>query len=93
LRYYRPLPFFGFLALFFMLAGMIAGIQVIEDWLTSRYIYHVPLAILASALEIVGVMMLGIGFILDSVVHQQRIKYERHLLEGYRSPTMTRLRS
>jgi hypothetical protein len=82
LRYYRPLLFFTGLAVLFAALGGIASIPVFEDWFSARYIYHVPLAILASALEIVAVMMFGIGLILDSVSHQQRLEYERQLLAG-----------
>jgi len=85
LRYYRPLMFFGGLAVLFAIAGGLASIPVLEDWIRSRYIYHVPLAILASALEIVAMMMLGVGLILDSLAHQQKMEYERHLLAGKKS--------
>ena len=81
LRYYRPLAFFGGLSIFCMILGFVFSIPVFKDWVTSRYIYHVPLAILASALEIVAVMMFGIGLILDSMVHQQKMEYERNLLQ------------
>lgn len=81
LRYYRPLLFFGALAAFFALAGGVAGIPVLQDWFRERYIHHVPLAILASALEIVAMMLLAVGLILDSLVHQQRLDYERSLLK------------
>lgn len=80
LRYYRPLFFFICLAMLFALAGGIASIPVFEDWFRERYIHHVPLAILASALEIVAMMLLGVGLILDSVSHQQRLEYERYLI-------------
>jgi glycosyltransferase involved in cell wall biosynthesis len=80
LRYYRPMLFFGVLAVLFCVAGGLAGIPVLDDWLRERYVYHVPLAILASALEIVAMMLLAVGLILDSLVHQQRMDYERHLL-------------
>jgi len=80
LRYYRPLLFFGALAIVFALAGLAAGIPVFDDWIRERYIHHVPLAILASALEIVAMMLMGVGLILDSLAHQQRLDYERDLL-------------
>ncbi|HYD80943.1 MAG TPA: glycosyltransferase [Paucimonas sp.] len=80
LRYYRPLAFFLGLAMAFAVAGGVAAIPVFEDWIRERYIHHVPLAILASALEIVAMMSLGIGLILDSLAHQQRFEYERQLL-------------
>lgn len=80
LRYYRPLLFFGGLAVLFALAGGLAGIPVLQDWIRERYIHRVPLAILASALEIVAMLLLAVGLILDSLVHQQRMDYERDLL-------------
>lgn len=81
LRYYRPMAFFGTLALIFAVAGIIAAVPVFIDWIAHRYIYHVPLAVLAAALEIVAVMSLGVGLILDSITHQHRMNAERRLLD------------
>src|ERR1700722_5642586 len=80
LRHYRPLQFFSWLFLAFFLAGALCGIPVIGDWLSYRYIYHVPLALLATGLEIIAVMCLAIGLTLDSIVHQQRLAFEREIL-------------
>jgi len=80
LRYYRPMAFFGTLALIFAVAGIIAAMPVLNDWIMHRYIYHVPLAVLAAALEIVAVMSLGVGLMLDSITHQHRMNAERKLL-------------
>ena len=80
LRHYRPLQFFGGLALAFVLAGIVAAIPVLNDWVLYKYIYHVPLAILATGCEIVAVLLLAIGLILDSIVHLQRFAYEREIL-------------
>jgi glycosyltransferase involved in cell wall biosynthesis len=80
LRHYRPMPFFGSLALAFFLAGLAAGMPVLSDWIRFKYIYHVPLAVLATGCEIVAVVMLAIGLVLDSLVHLQRMAYERELL-------------
>lgn len=85
LRFYRPLFFFSALAMLFCAAGFLAGVPVIEDWVREQYIHHVPLAILASALEIVAVMLLGVGLILDAVSHHQRLEYERQLLTSSRA--------
>lgn len=86
LRYYRPFAFFGTIALAAMLLGLCAGAPVIDDWLTHRYIYHVPLAILAAALEIVAVVMLSIALLLDGIVHQQKARYELHVLAQSEGP-------
>lgn len=80
LRYYKPMAFFGTTAFIFAVAGIIAAIPVFNDWIVHRYIYHIPLAVLAAALEIVAVMSLSLGLMLDSVTHQHRMNAERRLL-------------
>lgn len=76
LRFYRPLLFFSGAASLFVLAGLLASIPVFKDWFAAGYIYHVPLAILASALELVAILMVSVGLILDSVAYHDRLKYE-----------------
>ncbi|MDB5988727.1 MAG: glycosyl transferase 2 family protein [Herbaspirillum sp.] len=80
LRYYRPLTFFGGAALFFAFIGFVAGIPVFQDWMREQYIRHVPLAILATGLEIVAIIFAAIGLILDSITHQDKSNFERELL-------------
>lgn len=80
LRYYRPLVFFGGAAIVIALAGLLAALPVFEDWIRERYIYHVPLAILAAGLEVVAVLLMAIGLILDSITHQDKRAFERELL-------------
>lgn len=76
LRYYKPFAFFGTIAALLMLLGLLAGIPVLADWFQYRYIYHVPLAVLAAALEIVAVVFFSVALILDSMAHQYRMSYE-----------------
>ncbi len=80
LRYYRPLVFFGGAAIMLAVLGLIAGMPVIDDWVRDRYIHHVPLAILATGLEIVAIVIAAIGLILDSITHQDKRNFERELL-------------
>lgn len=80
LRYYRPLSFFETMAFFVAFLGLIAGIPVIADWLHYRYIYHVPLAILATGIEIVAIVLAAIGLILDSIIHLDKRNFERELI-------------
>ncbi len=84
LRYYRPLIFFGSICAVFFMLGLAAGYPVIVDWVLHQYIYHVPLAVLAASLEISAIMSLGIGLILDSITHQNRMAFERSLLSESR---------
>ena len=80
LRYYKPVAFFGSIALLAMLLGLVASVPVFNDWIFYRYIYHVPLALLAAALEIVAFIMLAVGLILDSIAHQQKMSFELLIL-------------
>ncbi|HEN3568466.1 TPA: glycosyltransferase [Yersinia enterocolitica] len=77
LRYYRPLVFFGSTALIFAVIGIIAGIPVIDEWIRERFISHIPLAILATGLEIFAIVFAAIGLILDSITHQDKLNFER----------------
>lgn len=80
LRHYRPLKFFGFCALFMFLLGLLAGTPVILEWLQTGFIHHIPLAILATGLEILASLLLSVGLILDSVASQNRRNFEHILL-------------
>ena len=80
LRYYRPLFFFGVAALLFAILGGVAAIPVMNDWITERYIKHVPLAILATGLEMMAAILTSIGLILDSSTQQDRRNFEMELL-------------
>lgn len=82
LRYYRPLVFFGGAAILLAALGLIAGTLVIEEWVRVRYISHVPLAILATGLEIVAIVLAAIGLILDSITHQDKRNFERDILRS-----------
>jgi glycosyltransferase involved in cell wall biosynthesis len=80
LRFYRPLFFFGCVSAFACALGLAAAVPVLLDWLRYKYIYHVPLAILAASLEMVSVITFGVGLILDSVTHQEKMNFEKDLL-------------
>ena len=80
LRYYRPMLFFGAVGCLLALAGLLAGLPVLLEFLEYRYILHVPLAILATGLEIVATIVFAIALLLDSIAHQDRRNFERQLL-------------
>lgn len=80
MRHYRPLLFFGSAAAVFGVLGLLAGWAVIAEFISEQYIQRVPLAILATGLEIEAVLLLSVGLILDSMVHQNKLQYERDLL-------------
>lgn len=78
-RHYKPLVFFGFLALLFAILSIICGIPVLNDWFTHKYIYHVPLAILATGLGLISVIFITLGLILDSIAYQSRLGFEHRV--------------
>jgi glycosyltransferase involved in cell wall biosynthesis len=82
LCYYRPLFFFGMIAIFFGILGLITAIPVFDDWITYRFIYHVPLAILAVALELIAALSLSVSLVLNSITRQYRMQCERDLLKS-----------
>ncbi len=77
LRYYRPMVFFTLISLLFFLSGLAAGIPPIYDYVTTGFVDRVPLAILATGLEIIAVLSLAIGLVLDSISHNNRMSFEK----------------
>jgi len=82
LRHYRPFAFFGSLALIFCLSGLVSSIPVFQDWILHKYIFHVPLALLAVAFELLAAISFAVALILDSVAHQNKLSFERNLLNS-----------
>lgn len=80
LRHYRPLTFFGGLAIVFLLLSLLLGAPVLVEFVLTGYITHVPLAILSTGIEVIAVLMIAIGLILDSIVHLDKRVFERELL-------------
>ena len=86
---YRPFTFFSLLALLFFLLGLAAGVPVLVEFARTAFIEHVPLAILASALEIMALLSFTCGMMLDTIVKADKRNYELRLLQ-YRSEHETR---
>lgn len=84
MRHNRPLMFFGALAAVCAGLGIIAGIPAILDYIRFSYVYHLPLAVLASSLELVALLLLVAGLILDSISRFHRIEFELRLLDHER---------
>jgi glycosyltransferase involved in cell wall biosynthesis len=75
---YRPLRFFSALALMALLAGLGFGSIPIIEFIETRYVAHVPTAILATGLVLVSVLSAFTGFILDTLKRRQQEQY--HLI-------------
>ncbi len=81
---YKPLHFFGLLALFAALMGFVFGIFPVIEYFQYHYVYKLPLAVLAASLEIMAMLLLSIGLILDTSVKQHREQIELRILDYYK---------
>jgi glycosyltransferase involved in cell wall biosynthesis len=81
LRDYKPLTFFGGLGALSLGLAMIPGAIVIVEFLHTRYITHVPSAILAVGLVLSGLLLVAVGLILHTVVaHSQELQLRLQLM-------------
>ncbi|GAB2188768.1 glycosyltransferase family 2 protein [Sessilibacter sp. MAH1] len=78
LRHYRPMVFFGLLTIIFSILGIFSGIPAILDYIQTGFVEHLPLAVLATGLEVLALISLSIGLILDSINHQNRMNFEKN---------------
>lgn len=79
-RHYRPMAFFGAAGVFLGIAGLIAGLGPLADYVQHRYVYRLPLAVLAVGLELSALFSLSTGLVLSTIVRGQRAWAERALL-------------
>lgn len=79
-RHSRPFMFFGLLSLLLVIVGGLAAVQVVYDWITYQYIYHVPLAILAAGAMTAALLSFATAMILDTQVREARRAFALHWL-------------
>lgn len=75
-RFYRPLAFFSYIALITLTLSILCGAPVIYEFIQTRFIAHIPLAILATGLALVSALTFAIGVILDSIIRINKQNYE-----------------
>lgn len=66
-RDYRPLKFFGLLALFLLLLSLAGGGLVIAEYLQTGLVPRLPLAVLSAALFILSALSMTCGVLLSSI--------------------------
>jgi glycosyltransferase involved in cell wall biosynthesis len=72
---FKPMLFFTQIALIFFISSIFAGAFPILDYVRIRYVTHVPLAILATGLDMLAALSLVCGFILDTIVRYDREQF------------------
>ncbi|NQN11097.1 glycosyltransferase [Streptococcus suis] len=70
---YKPLIFFTILTIVCFILGLIVGLPVIGEFAKTGMINKLPSAVLATGFMILSALSFVAGFILDTVVRQQRI--------------------
>ncbi|TGJ99143.1 glycosyltransferase [Leptospira semungkisensis] len=78
---YKPMHFFGFFSLVAGILSLAAGFPAVVDYIKYRYVYHVPLAILATGLMLFSWIQIAIGLVLHTVSKIQRTNFELSLLK------------
>jgi len=76
---YRPLSFFGIFALFFFLLGGILFIPVMLEYIATGLVPRFPTLIVSGVMEMLSMLMLVCGLILDTVAKKHRQLFEVNL--------------
>ncbi len=71
-RHFRPLAFFSILALLFAIPGLILGGIVIAEFVQTGSVLRIPSVIAATGLEVIALICLTGGVILDSASRSRR---------------------
>lgn len=80
---YRPMAFFGWLTVLFVVLGLICGIPVIVEFSVTHLVERFPTALLAVALVLCGALSLTVGLVLDTVAKNNRKQWEIAVYEAY----------
>ena len=80
-RLYKPLSFFGIIALIIFITGIILGIFPIIDYILYQYVYKVPTAIAAVTMVIISILLFTCGLILDNISKFDRKNFKHELLK------------
>lgn len=77
---YKPLTFFTTIAVLLFVIGLLVGIPVIIEFIKTGYITKVPSSVLATGIVLLSVIIGQCGVVLDTVVKQNKEKYELQVL-------------
>ena len=80
---YRPLALFTWVAIFFVIIGLIVAFPVIVEYIETGMVPRFPTAVLATALVGCGLLSLVCGLILDTTVKGYRKEYELDVINAY----------
>lgn len=81
---YKPLSFFGLLALLFLLVTILFAIPVAIDYLRIGEVPRFPTLIVGGILGMCSLQLFAIGLILDSIVKHNKETFELEIGKAYR---------
>jgi glycosyltransferase involved in cell wall biosynthesis len=95
MRDYKPLTFFGCLAIVLTLGGFAVGTLPVIDYLRNGNVLHVPSAILATGMVLLGMLQFTAGLILHCMTRRIReVEYQlRRGITATRRPRPPKLAS
>jgi hypothetical protein len=67
-RLYYPLRFFSWVGFSCMGIGIVLGVPIVVHFIETGLVPRIPTAILVAGLEIVGILSIALGLILDTVI-------------------------
>ncbi|MFV8062994.1 glycosyltransferase family 2 protein [Streptococcus hyovaginalis] len=80
---YKPLLFFSLFSLLFFILGLLVGVPVITEFAKTGLIEKMPSAILATGFMILSALSFVSGFILDTIVRQNKMQYELKIYDYF----------
>ena len=80
---YRPLKFFGLVALLFAIIGLFLGIPIVAEYFATGLVPRFPTAILAVAFMFLCGLSLATGLVLDSVAKIERKQWELNVYKEF----------
>lgn len=72
---FKPFLFFSTLAVLLLLLSLCAGAFPMWDYYQYRYVYHVPLSVLATGLTLLSALSLSCGLLLNTIVRYSREQF------------------
>ena len=66
-RDYRPVAFFGWLAVLLLISAVLSGWAPVSDYVQTGMVDHMPRAVLAAGLVILTALSLSVGMLLSSI--------------------------
>jgi type IV secretory pathway VirB3-like protein len=75
-RDYKPLTFFGSIAILCTTSGLLLGVPAISEFIKTGLVLHLPSAVVAVGLILSGMLMSAVGLILHTVARRfQELEY------------------